>query len=340
MRKIVFEARPWEILALLRFWLAWIVFCSHVKDFIPAEDHAITFLINFFVNFDGRAAVLGFLLVSGYSIAHSIERKPKAFLQRRVLRIYPLYLTSILVTQVISLFLGSQVNLPTFTFHQTSLATTIGNLFFLQTFACVSLGYNPVVWSLAIEMFYYLLAPVFNRFSAKLLLGLALLSGVFSVFINAIVVDGENTPSWIYFFGTTAFSHLWAWLFGFLYFKVFRHSSGFILMILGILFVGFNRQQFYGDFALFTYIISFLMIIYAGSIRFPTVLSKFSLYLGDLSYPLYLFHLPFLLLSYAVFKVNHFSGLILVVSASTLFFYHLVDVYLKDKYLRQLIKTA
>jgi peptidoglycan/LPS O-acetylase OafA/YrhL len=52
----------WKVLAGLRFFLAWIVVCYHLKNFIP--DYGKDFLCTF-GKLNGLATVLGFLLISG-----------------------------------------------------------------------------------------------------------------------------------------------------------------------------------------------------------------------------------------------------------------------------------
>ena len=46
------------------------------------------------------AAVLGFLFISGYSMAASFEREPGGFYERRVWRIYPVFLATFAYAQV------------------------------------------------------------------------------------------------------------------------------------------------------------------------------------------------------------------------------------------------
>src|ERR1019366_8528321 len=80
----------WEALALLRFFLAWIVLSQHLTS---VTDHSGW--VEALSSFDGKAAVVGFLLVSGYSIAASLDRESEGFYRRRFLRVYPLYFFAI-----------------------------------------------------------------------------------------------------------------------------------------------------------------------------------------------------------------------------------------------------
>jgi hypothetical protein len=60
----------WEALALLRFFLAWIVLSGHLTSYTDHSGWAEALS-----SFDAKAAVVGFLLVSGYSIAASLDRE-------------------------------------------------------------------------------------------------------------------------------------------------------------------------------------------------------------------------------------------------------------------------
>src|SRR4051812_3996977 len=68
----------WALLAGLRFFLAFIVFAGHLSWF--ADLGAILTGVS---SFGGRPAVLGFLLISGLSIGHSIVSRPEGYFRRR-----------------------------------------------------------------------------------------------------------------------------------------------------------------------------------------------------------------------------------------------------------------
>ena len=163
----------WEGIALLRFFLAWVVFAGHLNLFTPEPSW-----LGAFDQFGGKAAVIGFLLVSGFSIASSIERQGEGFFRRRFLRIYPLYFTAIVFGFALEIWTGGQVTAPGRTFEALGWPTALGNLIFAQTFAVKPLGFDGPVWSLAIEVFYYALAPVFLLLERKWLLGIAVVSMV------------------------------------------------------------------------------------------------------------------------------------------------------------------
>ncbi len=95
----------WAVLALLRGVLALIVVATHLVWFIPETPawlHTVWSL-------DGKSAVIGFLLVSGYSIHASLSAKEDGFIQRRFWRVYPLYFTCIVLTVALEIWQGGAV---------------------------------------------------------------------------------------------------------------------------------------------------------------------------------------------------------------------------------------
>src|SRR6218665_3154567 len=99
------EESQWALLALMRFGLSAIVAVGHLGLFLPGEAgwiHAANLL-------DGKAAVIGFLMISGYSIHASLEREPDGFLLRRFLRVYPLYFLCVLFTCLVEFGTAGEV---------------------------------------------------------------------------------------------------------------------------------------------------------------------------------------------------------------------------------------
>ena len=191
----------WKILGGLRFLLAFIVVCGHLFRFAP-KDNAIN---RFFISgaeFDAVAAVICFLIISGFSIAHSIISKPEGFYFRRVVRIYPLYISAMVLTLVPFWFAGPVIQAYDGQFNQPGLANFIANLFFLQTFFADQLSGNGPLWTLAVEVFFYLLAPVFVRMRSWMLLLLVLISAVGFASCHALHLDFYSKYRW----GLPAFS--------------------------------------------------------------------------------------------------------------------------------------
>ena len=132
----------WEALGFWRFVLCIIVLSGHALWF---DKNPLSWT-KFLDTFSGKAAVVGFLLVSGFSIAASIEREKKMFYRRRFLRIYPLYFSALVFAVILELVLGGHLRLPNHTLDSLGLPTTIGNFFLLQTFIVKPIEFDGPVW--------------------------------------------------------------------------------------------------------------------------------------------------------------------------------------------------
>jgi peptidoglycan/LPS O-acetylase OafA/YrhL len=321
----------WKVLAGLRFFLAAIVLCYHLKDFVP--QYSNDWLCSF-GRLNGLAAVLGFLIVSGYSIANSIHKEPRGFYQRRVFRIYPLYFCAILFSLIPFVFLGNKFTILGQDYYQPDVATVLGNFALLQTFFVDSLPSNIVLWTLSIEVFCYLLTPglakLNNRFLA-LLIGLSSTFYVLFPFLQKFLITGSDLPFYSRWkFGIPFCLFLWAWLLGFLYARIEKQSYVKLFVIgYGCVLIGLNSQHI-GKIGILTYAMSALILVSASSLKLPPALLKIFDYLGNLSYPLYLFHIPTFILLYGVGITSSFS-LLFVAFLVSMAFYHMIDVPLRSK---------
>lgn len=108
--------------------------------------------------FGGFEAVLGFLLVSGYSVTSSYLKQPEGFLGRRLQRLYPVYLVSILLTWLVVVFLEKKPAPTT--------GVLLENAFFLNQLV-TSYSFVLPAWSLSLEFWLYCLAPFLIGLPAK-----------------------------------------------------------------------------------------------------------------------------------------------------------------------------
>lgn len=92
----------WSILALLRFILASIVSINHLGEYTSLGWMAVIPKLGAF------GAILGFLLISGYSVCTSYSKWPEKFLYRRLRRLYPIYIASMLIMILITLLILNQ----------------------------------------------------------------------------------------------------------------------------------------------------------------------------------------------------------------------------------------
>lgn len=320
----------WKILAGLRFFLAWLVVCDHLPMFIPMAQPWLTFQ-----KLGGFPAVVGFLLISGYSIAHSITHKPEKFYRRRFLRIYPLYVLAVLLATVPFLFVGPVIITLTQEgkFIQPDFYAFLGNLFLLQGFIADPLSSDSVVWTLSIEMTCYLLAPLFIKLSNRKLLIIISISSILFVFYPYYLSFLTKDPLQLHYahrkFDLGLILLLWAWLLGFFYYRTSdQERSRIFLIVLGCILLEQN-QVVTSRWCILVYCLTALILIYSPKIKISNSSANVLNFLGDISYPLYLFHIPIMLICYAVLGIRGWFGLLLPAFLGAVFFYYIVDVPLR-----------
>jgi peptidoglycan/LPS O-acetylase OafA/YrhL len=135
-----------------------------------------------------------------------------------------------------------------------------------------------------------------------------------------------------------ALNYLWCWLLGFV---LWRHTGGavYAALVLGSLVVLFGRVT-PEPLAIVTYLISVGILIFSDLIRLPRWAYGCGEYLGDVSYPMYLFHLPSLILAYLFLGIRQpvvgvFISILISVAA-----FHLIDRYLKLNFIKPILFPA
>jgi peptidoglycan/LPS O-acetylase OafA/YrhL len=278
--------------------------------------------------FDGKAAVVGFLLVSGYSIAASFERDAEGFYRRRFLRIYPLYFVAVLFSFFLELSSGGRAQAAQYTLVSLGWVTALGNLFFLQTFVVKPIQFDGPVWSLSIEVFYYALAPFFASLPRRLLFAIFAFSSI------CYALPKHDDWGTVYFVLSkfNALNYMWCWLLGFLLWRE-RSLPVIILALVGVSQIIFGLNTPF-PLAPATYIITLMLLLFAENITFfRGRLKPLADYLGDLSYPLYLFHFPALILGYCMIGARSQSTLVLIVGAASIAALHVIDRFVKRKFI-------
>lgn len=316
----------WSILAGLRFLLASIILSCHLTWFIQPDSLFLSL-----GKLGGLSAVLGFLLLSGYSIANSISQQPVGFYKRRFLRIYPMYVAAIVFSLLPFLFYGPNVDALNRSFKLPDEWTILGNVLLLQGFVTIYVDSNPIVWTLSLEVLCYILAPLFKRMHTKTLMIIILASAIlFGIYPYL------NLP---YFsdikYGVGFFALLWAWLTGFVYYRHRTSSAMQIFMIIiGCVVLELNNA-YNNKLSICTYILSSTLLIASPYFRVKPMLGHILKYCGDLSYPLYLYNLPALVLGYSLGGFRNPTNLVLCALLSTMFFYHTIDVPLRKRKMSQ-----
>jgi peptidoglycan/LPS O-acetylase OafA/YrhL len=320
---LAFTESSWAILAGMRFFLSVIVFVGHLNQlfaYVPPT-------LKVFLPLGGRAAVLGFLLISGISIGHSYIERPAAYFQRRFLRIYPLYFFAVCLTILLIATMGSPYPLPGITMVATHWKTNLANFFFLQGFASITISYNGPLWTLSMEVFYYLLAPLLVRMQMFALVALVLASMLlFAYFPN----------EWLFGYGAARYA--WPWLIGLII--AVRGPSKTIALVaaLGILTTAINKTDTGEALSWFTFAFVAAMVFVADRLTIPIKIRRALNFLGEQSYPLYLFHVPLYLALYHFAGIRNAWCLMTATIISVVLLDYVLDHWLKTRFWKPMLQ--
>ena len=286
----------WDSLAAVRFFLALVIVANHVRLLAPMNA-AVAALSEC----SGYAAILSFLIISGFSIAHSIGRGPQGFYRRRFARIYPLYFLAIALPLLL--------NISDARFNRHDVTTAIGNLFFLQSFTILQTRFNPVLWTLAVEAACYAMAPWFALRRTWLLLLLAAVSA--AAFIFAAFVEWPY-PSYMSY-GEPLLITAWAWIGGFILYRFHRNLWAAWLLGGSAIAVMLLAGSSFGRFYVVPFAVVTAAFAFGKWVKLPKVMRLVMSLAGDVSYPLYLFHLP--TLDFLVHRIGVRSNFVLFASS-------------------------
>ena len=275
----------WPVLGVIRFLLALVVAAYHL-----GQQMGFTALTTCLSSFSAISAVLGFLVISGYSIAASHAKAPVGFYRRRLLRIWPLYILGIVAGCAVMYDTGASTGLH----GMPPTGRILANLFFLQGWTSYSIMYNAVVWTLSIEVFCYLLTPVFARLSQAMLLTIAGFSALLYC-AYPLLVEHPRLYHLLLNGQATAF-FMWAWLLGFVAFRARNHALAALGVFGAFAVIAALNSADLRDRWIFTIGLVLLGIGATGKLRGPKWLASAGSLLGDASYPLYLIHMPFFFL--------------------------------------------
>jgi peptidoglycan/LPS O-acetylase OafA/YrhL len=340
------KIEKWSMLAGLRFALASIVAINHLAEY---ADLGFLALIPRFGAFE---AILGFLLISGYSISVSYLKEPEHFIFRRFKRVYPIYIASIVITLVVTFFILHQAAPPWW--------SLVFNLLFLNQLFTATSFVGPA-WSLSLEFWLYCLAPTlimarpeWNRFLVYISFFCYLLYTACRTIYHLPYYSGVG-------YGANLLFLSFIWICGL---RLAREDSNgksilrdialiftlHLALSAGIQFLSRVKHHSIGMFFsydLISFSMQFLTLFFVFWIFSYRVTSQDSgrrrsgllRFLGDISYPLYLIHIPiYAALSRTPLKTASVYYLIALAISAAL--YWLVDGYSKRRHLKVLLSNA
>lgn len=288
--------RRLHFLDLIRGIAAVLVIFDHSFN-VPIADDVIRKYFD-----TGRLGVTTFFLVSGFVIPLTLERQAsiRAFIVTRFFRLYPLFWLS-LIGVVIWAHFGVTLSPPEyyalfethFTRNMLVNATMLQELFHVPNAI-------PVFWTLTVELAFYVLCAIIYRLgymrrslqTAWIVVGL-----VFVVTVIVPSIRHHRVP----------FEHVFAFVTFFFGTAVYRHYQGAIstrqlrrltVATLGLALLGTvcnyylftdSSEHVTAEASAFTYLAAFggFFIAYTNRLRtFP----RFLLFLGTISYSMYLLH--------------------------------------------------
>src|ERR1044072_3050956 len=189
----------WAVLAVTRFALALIIVNVHYRLILPAPH--VQPASQLAIGLGGTAAVYGFLLISGFSIAHSIQHGEHGFYRRRFARIWPVLFVGVALYAAANVVAAGH-------FDPAGLLPGVRTLFFLNGFLA-PLWLSPT-WSLSIEVLFYIAAPLLSRSVAAVAL-LMIVSACVHFFNSELGIG----PYAFAIYGIGAAGVFWAWGAGF-----------------------------------------------------------------------------------------------------------------------------
>ncbi|MDE1011978.1 MAG: acyltransferase [Paraburkholderia fungorum] len=277
----------WAILALTRFVLSMLVVIGHIS--VLVHPYPYLFGVGYL---HAGSAVFGFFIISGFSIAASLDSNRPGFYKRRFVRIWPLYATAIAVGLFVEYhFLGNQK----FTWPETHVDFAApmpidiwATVLMLQNVIGLPLLTIGPIWSLAPEWWHYMVAPIFKRMGTPFLLGWAAIS--FVAFFAIRPPQGHGAE--MLYNGTGILALSWFWMAGFIYYR-FRNTTPGLALLLAPAALAMPAGLFVGAPFVFTA----LILAFSAPMNIGERAKRAFNFLGDVSYPLYLLHMPVLVVA-------------------------------------------
>lgn len=268
----------------------------------------------------GRTGVYVFFVISGFSVAQSFEHSSGYldYLRKRLWRIAPLYYFWIIA----AILMGT-----TTTYWQQKFGVSIDAYNLLMHLSFLSFtdyrianSILGVEWSIPIEVFWYFLIPLLViRTRASLAVILLAASTFYLILKTHAEGSGALALHW------SPLPYLASYCFGVLAYKLRKHPSGLagdmaIISAVALLILYAAKPHWFVDELLFISAITFAVILFGSerSVLTNAMLNnKPAIFLGTISYGIYLSHMPIIQLLGTSFAATA----LLAIAVSTLTLY-------------------
>lgn len=290
----------------------------------------------------GFVGVILFFVISGYCIHRgnllSVQSKPFKenlgnYFWRRFIRIYPTLFFALLLTALVDHF-SRQAVPESAALGDNSIETFLVNIFTLQSYLIRQYGSNYVTWSLALEEHLYLIYPLIFLVTRKMKFTHFLIIPLLVSFLTSYHLDFRP---WIRY----DFLPYWfAWSLGALiaereltglHFRKILHPS--VAIVCFAIFVYSHANGYLMFCQCFAAITSYVVVLKAveskDSLAFRNAFGKGVTYIGNISYSLYIVHVPLLVFWLNVVQkgvrsssfVLPLAGTVFAIGVSVVFFY-------------------
>lgn len=308
-----------ESLDALRGLAALVVMLRHYTT-IFSIDYGVPNNFNFEFKY-GYLGVELFFLISGFVIFMTIEQvnTSKEFIVKRFVRLYPTYWLSILITTIVILLFGlpkMQFSIKDFLLNLTMIQDVVNPILHTKHI-------DGVYWSLAAELLFY--GFILLLFQLKWLKYIKVI-GFFWVLISIICIPNDISVLML----GIIFNLKWSPLFfgGILFYKLWKYDTEkikwnthflilFSLISYYILTLTKVEDESKSNFIECIVITFFFLVFYLVAFQKLNFLGKgkILLFLGKISYPLYLLHqnIGYIILFYLINKFQFNNQLILLI---------------------------
>jgi len=293
---------------------------------VAIEEKSLFMAAFYFITSLGHEAVMVFFVLSGFFVGGGILRKERncfifsRYIVERVSRLWIVLIPAIIFTLAVDFYIGrinpllldggafKTLNSGPTDLYSVSIGTFISNLFFLQNILTPVFGSNGPLWSLTNEFWYYIIFPI-------------LMIAARRVHSNVVIANLATflVPCFLAFFYIyDLLIGFFIWLIGAIVAYIYQRCTfilnrgytwaAFFLFVISILVGKTKLLSGVGSDLLIGISFGFLLVTMRGwdwKIKGSVKMRNGVLFISDISYTLYLFHFPIVLLIFSIFyRVN------------------------------------